>query len=297
MQRAIDAVEGHRHVAADRLDEGLKSLKKAGGVSALYLAQLQARSGQAEEAVKALQKQVDQHKNEVLPLAALVTTRWELGQREAAEKSFETLRSISGPLQLDSPVFQRLQPIAKQLGWPDDWRVPSTVADDVGKRPDLDSLGPFRWQPSAAPQWTLPDVEDGQHSLAQFRGRPLVIIFYLGYGCLHCAEQLQAFAPQTEAFAKAGIELIAISTDDMEGLKDSHKGYEKGSFPFPLVSDSDLTVFKAYRAYDDFEKQPLHGTFLIDKQGRVRWQDISYEPFMDHAFLLREAERLLQDGE
>ena len=37
----------------------------------------------------------------------------------------------------------------------------------------------------------------------------------------------------------------------------------------------------------------LHGTFLIDEQGLVRWQDISYEPFMDHEFVLTEAQRLL----
>ena len=36
--------------------------------------------------------------------------------------------------------------------------------------------------------------------------------------------------------------------------------------PFPLLSDASLEVFKQYRAYDDFEKQPQirHGTFLID---------------------------------
>ena len=64
-------------------------------------------------------------------------------------------------------------------------------------------------------------------------------------------------------------------------------------FPFPLVSDASLKVFKQYRAYDDFEQQPLHGTFLIDRQGLVRWQDISYEPFTEAEFLLRESKRLL----
>jgi hypothetical protein len=54
-----------------------------------------------------------------------------------------------------------------------------------------------------------------------------------------------------------------------------------------------LKVFKQYRAYDDFEQQPLHGTFLIDRQGLVRWQDISYEPFTEVEFLLRESKRLL----
>ncbi|MBT5621598.1 MAG: hypothetical protein HOJ65_12640, partial [Verrucomicrobia bacterium] len=36
-----------------------------------------------------------------------------------------------------------------------------------------------------------------------------------------------------------------------------------------------------------------HGTFLIDRQGLVRWQDISYEPFTEAEFLLRESKRLL----
>ena len=38
---------------------------------------------------------------------------------------------------------------------------------------------------------------------------------------------------------------------------------------------------------------PLHGTFLIDGQGLVRWQDISFEPFTDTKFLLAESTRLL----
>ena len=42
-----------------------------------------------------------------------------------------------------------------------------------------------------------------------------------------------------------------------------------------------------------FEQQPLHGTFLLDKTGLVRWQDISYEPFTDTEFLLKETKRLL----
>jgi hypothetical protein len=54
-----------------------------------------------------------------------------------------------------------------------------------------------------------------------------------------------------------------------------------------------LNTFKAYRAYDDFEQMPLHGTFLVDRNGKVRWQDIGYEPFKDLKFLLAESRRLL----
>jgi hypothetical protein len=63
--------------------------------------------------------------------------------------------------------------------------------------------------------------------------------------------------------------------------------------PIRLASDEPMNVFKKFRAFDDFEDQPLHGTFLVDGAGTIRWQDISYEPFMDHEFLLAEAKRLL----
>ena len=65
-------------------------------------------------------------------------------------------------------------------------------------------------------------------------------------------------------------------------------------FPFTLLADPDCKTFREYNSYDDFEDQPLHGTFLITTDGRVLWQDISADPFMDTSFLLKEAPRLLQ---
>ena len=60
-----------------------------------------------------------------------------------------------------------------------------------------------------------------------------------------------------------------------------------------MLADPQLTAFKAWRCHDDFEDMPLHGTFLVDAKGRVRWQDISYEPFTEIEWLLRESRRLL----
>ena len=98
-----------------------------------------------------------------------------------------------------------------------------------------------------------------------------------------------------DRFSRQGISIFAVSTDTMSGLKDTLIGYDAKDrhFSFPLLSDPSLEIFKAYRAYDDFEKTPLHGTFLIDGKGKIRWQNISYEPFMAPEFLLKEAERLL----
>ena len=147
--------------------------------------------------------------------------------------------------------------------------------------------------PSAATQWTLTDGQGKKHSLADYTGKPVIVIFYLGKGCAHCIEQLSAFAPEVDRFKQTGIDLIAISTDHVGGLLETFQLNQNKPFPFPLLSDASLEVFKQYRAYDDFEKQPLHGTFLIDRAGLVRWQDISYEPFEEVEFLLNESKRLI----
>src|SRR5262249_18614208 len=159
---------------------------------------------------------------------------------------------------------------------------------DAGQRPNLDDLGPFRWQPSPAPDWSLADATGRSVSLKDYRGKAVVVIFYLGRGCPHCIEQLEAFEPMASQFAAAGISLVGISTDSAEGLKQPVQK-TKAQFNFPLVSDHELKTFKVYRAYDDFEHMPLHGTFLIDGDGMVRWQDISFEPFREPKFLLAEA--------
>jgi peroxiredoxin len=122
-----------------------------------------------------------------------------------------------------------------------------------------------------------------------------VAIFFLGKGCLHCMEQLNAFAPLQKKYDEAGIDLVAISTNPVAELKETlaGDGETTSPFPFPLLSDASLVAFKDYRAYDDFEKQPLHGTFLIDRSGHIRWQEIGYEPFMNPEWLLEECRRLL----
>lgn len=65
------------------------------------------------------------------------------------------------------------------------------------------------------------------------------------------------------------------------------------ALPFPMLSDPEHTAFRAWRCYDEFESLPLHGTFLVDAQGRVRWQDLGAQPFVQFDWLQHEAKRLL----
>ncbi len=293
LERASWELQGRQLIVDGKPGEASELLKKSGDVDELFLTNITFEQGNTDEAETKARKYVDSHKNEVLPLARFVELLWRMGKEKESAELFDQLRTIGCTADMNSPPLVRLAPIARHLGWPEDWRHSQTLSQDLGFRPELDTLGPFRWQPSPAPDWTLKDMEGRDVSLSQFRGRHVVAIFYLGFGCLHCAEQLRAFAPKAEEFSKIGVELVAISSDDQEGLCRSVENYEGKTFPFPLLANPQLDVFQAYRCYDDFESMPLHGTFLIDGDGRVRWQDIGYEPFMDIEFLLKESRRLL----
>jgi len=293
LSKGIRELKGQLHLAFRAYEDALAEFEKVTGFDKGELARIQVLAGQTKKGLETIKKHVEKSEKETIPLAQSVAVNWLAGEKEKAKESFESLREISSAVDLQAPIFAQLAPIAKELGFENDWKLPREIPEDFGERPTLDSLGPFRWSPSPAKPWSLADHLGKEFSLNDYAGKPVIVIFYLGYGCLHCAEQLQAFAPMTEKFNEAGIDVVAISTDNKEDLKISHENYQEGKFPFPLVANPELDVFKAYRCYDDFENQTLHGTFLINPEGLVLWQDISYEPFMEAEFLLKEAKRLL----
>ena len=251
--------------------------------------------GDHEKAAETARKQIEKMNKEAIPLAVAIHTLYHAKNDDPAWKTgFEELRTFSSEIETTAPAFARLAPIAKELGYPEDWRLPHTPATDLLPRPDLDTLGPLHWSPPAAPSFSLPDQHSLPVTLAQYRGKPLILVFYLGAGCLHCTEQLTSMADRYDEFEKAGLPILSISTDTVADLKKSQDNYDKGNIPFPLVSDSNKSIFKQYTAHDDFENQPLHGTFVLDGKGRILWSDISADPFMDVDFLIKESHRLLE---
>lgn len=216
-------------------------------------------------------------------------------QPEEAKKLFERLRETAAHLDRDLPAARALDQRAALFGVAGGWRKPRPAAGDVGVRPVLASLGPLHWQAPAAPPWSGIGLDGQQVSDADYRGKDTVLVFYLGHQCGHCMEQLTAFAKKAPEFEKAGLRIVALSTDAPGELSGALKhSPTPGKLPFPILSDADKTSFKAWRCHDDFENLALHGVALSDRHGRIRWLDISYEPFTDADFVLREFQRLLR---
>ncbi|MBM3994000.1 MAG: redoxin domain-containing protein [Planctomycetes bacterium] len=289
---AVKELQMLQKLLADDPKSALDDIKALKNASQSRQARYYLLAGDKVKAEQFAKQASDSGKNQVAPLALYVECLHAVGKTKECADAFDRLRKISGTIDsLETPMFKRLTPIAKELKLPADWRVKTPFPADFGKRPPIESIGPLVWQPTPAPEWTLPDANGNAMSSKAYSGKPVLAIFYLGYGCSHCMEQLQKFGEQKKAFEAAGIAIVAISTDTTEALKAALSGGK--TIPFPVASDAKHVAFQRFRAYDDFEGLPLHGTFLIDERGLVRWHDIGYDPFMDATFVLNEAKRLL----
>jgi len=166
------------------------------------------------------------------------------------------------------------------------------------REPALVALGPARWQPRPAPVFNLDRGQGGELSLADYvgEGRSVLVVFYLGAGCLHCVEQLRELAPRAGEFRKAEMPIVAVGTDDLQEAKafiQLSMEADDRPIPFPILCDPNCESFGDYRCWSHFAGEALHGTFLIGPKGKLLWRDISIDPFMETDFLLDEGARLL----
>jgi peroxiredoxin Q/BCP len=153
------------------------------------------------------------------------------------------------------------------------------------------STAPEVGQP--APDLSLPGSDGQTHTLAQYLGKPLVIYFYPRDNTPGCTQEscdLRDLLPQT-----AGVAVLGISKDSLA----SHaKFIADHALTFPLLSDADLTVHKAYGAYGEKKQYGqvrmgvIRSTFLIDAEGRVaqRWLNVRVK---GHAALVMKAAQAL----
>ena len=106
---------------------------------------------------------------------------------------------------------------------------------------------------SKAPEFTLPDQNGEMRSLADYRGKKVILYFYSKDMTSGCSKQACGFAELYSQFMEKGAEVIGVSRDSVE----SHRKFEeKYSLPFTLLSDPKL---KAIRAYDVWKEKMNYG--------------------------------------
>ena len=141
----------------------------------------------------------------------------------------------------------------------------------------------------SAPDFDLPDDASVKKQLSVLgKNRPVIVVFYLGYGCSHCVAQLLALDKDLHYFRELDADIVAISSDTPEHTTEKFKEY--GRFAFPVLADVDYAVSKTWGVYqpETEEKSEFmkHGTFVVDRNGKVIWGALGNEPFLDNKTLL-----------
>ncbi|MGB8168197.1 MAG: redoxin domain-containing protein, partial [Chthoniobacteraceae bacterium] len=245
VETALAEVRVYQALAEGKLDAAKTALTKATGISSERRARISLELGDKAEAEKFAREAVKADEAQTPALATLAGVLWQGGKKDEALSTFKKLCDLSAQLDLAVPLFSRLAPLAQELKLPADWRVPLQFSSDSGTRPALAALGPFRWHPSPAPEWSLPDRDAKPVALADLKGQAVLVVFYLGGGCASCMEQLNVFAPMAQQFKDAGISIVAISTEAPGDLtKTFAKSKQDGRFPFPILADPEFGAFK-----------------------------------------------------
>jgi len=123
-----------------------------------------------------------------------------------------------------------------------------------------------------APDFSLPDQDGKVHRLSDYRGRPVVLFFYPKALTPGCTREVRAFVAHYPEFEARGAAVLGISADPPEVQK---RFAEKLGVPFPLLSDPEAGVIRAYGAwgvknlYGKKSEGTLRHTYLIDPEGRV----------------------------
>jgi thioredoxin-dependent peroxiredoxin len=140
-----------------------------------------------------------------------------------------------------------------------------------------------------APRFQLKDDRGKLQELGQINAKgPVVLVFYYGYHCSHCVAQLFALQEDIARFRESGATIVAVSSDSSELTSDRMAQY--GRFDYPVLSDPDNRIAEKYGAFtpetDGRQENLLHGTFLIDRSGKVTWAYLGTQPFIDNRSLL-----------
>lgn len=126
-----------------------------------------------------------------------------------------------------------------------------------------------------APDFELKDQNGNLVKLSSFRGvKNVVVLFYPFSFTGTCTGELCAIRDDFSSFQNENVQLVAVSCDSMFTQRIFA---ERENYQFPVLSDfwPHGAVAKDYGIFDETKGCAIRGTFIIDKEGVLRWSVIN----------------------
>jgi peroxiredoxin len=237
-------------------------------------------------AAQAFEKALELTHNDIFALSGLVRAYAALGEKAKAEDDMARLLFVARNADAGLKILER----AKATGIVATPRDSSPAPQRNYAKVPLDHFGPPRWEPYEAPALDVRDAAGKAVSLEEYRGKNVLLVFYLGPECPHCLRQLHEIGKSKDDWDRLNTVVLSVSSAPPEKNSETLKQF--GDLPARLLSDPDHANARRFHSYDDFEDIELHSTILIDKKGRVYWARFGGDPFSDMPFLVKQVERM-----
>lgn len=127
---------------------------------------------------------------------------------------------------------------------------------------------------TTAPDFSLPSTPDQSVALHEFRGQPVILVFYPADWSPVCGDELALFQQLLPEFQRLGAELLAISVDGPW----SHLAFAHDrNLQFPLLSDFEPKgqVSRDYGIYQEDSGKSGRALFVVDADGVIAWSHLS----------------------
>jgi thioredoxin-dependent peroxiredoxin len=123
-----------------------------------------------------------------------------------------------------------------------------------------------------APDFTLPWTGEGEFSLAEQRGRWVILAFYPGDFTPTCTKQFCNYRDGREQIDDLDAEVVGISPQDV----DSHERFiAEHGLTVPLAADVDKSVAKAYGVLGPGGAFVRRAIFVVDPEGVIRYRKVA----------------------
>jgi peroxiredoxin len=125
-----------------------------------------------------------------------------------------------------------------------------------------------------APAFTLPVSKDEQVSLSDYRGQPVVLVFYPADWSPVCGAQVTLYNEVLPEFKRLGAAMLGISIDHIW----SHQAFaEQNNIHFPLLADFEPkgSVARDYGVYRPQDGTSERALFVLDSKGIIHWSHVS----------------------